>query len=1073
MRPLSWRNLRFVDALMLTSVPLLVALWLVVASVVDYHGRIQFDDYWTRGASVNGLFEARVHAALSLPRALVHDHRITWESRDPSLLNLHVQGKQWDRMWEDPQEGWGQWVGGSLSYGGTVMPVDVRKRGDNSIHFTTPKRTLTVKTPRTEFFKEYRQFGLSVKDVLTATVASGMADRFDLMAPRTTAVPVFLNNRFAGMYRFLEVIDESFLRPLPRMPGNIYRGDAAERGDYFKGLPRGVFQNPYIWDRVSFNDRPSGPGQQLQAFIADVNGTTFEDHLSLMGRVERPELARLMAYYLIMGDPWHADAIHNQFWYEDPSSGLLHPIPWDVRIMELGRNNQRLNPFLQAALRDPYLVDLVLQEVRAYLDAGIEASADSMATALERRFHDEFEFDRLRRGLVPDVGTAGEIRRIVAGNAALLRQWMADDTIAVSISPSAGLTILDIATRGRVGADLAGFSAAGATAPRLYEDRNGNGVLDPADSGVAVTCSQAAGGQDCILRRPEALFPGWDAGGVGIHRGTVHYRFFLTGERRQVVPTLRNRITGAEAAVVPLQPGAVLARTRSFSPWDFPVRAARSHRLSGSIRLDSTLKIAEGDTLIIAPGTDIRLGPDASILSRGLVIARGTAERPIRIRQGDAPHPWGAFSLQGHGADRSELAWVEITGGGGALLDGIEYTGMVNLHRVDGVRLTHVLMADNVRSDDTFHALHASFVLSDSRVLRGNSDAIDLDLSTGEISRNLIERAGGDGIDLMTSTPRIFDNRIVDSHDKGISVGEASAPVIFNNVIAGCARGIEVKDLSRPLILNNTLERNGIGIYQDRKNWRYGGGGWGLIANTIIRGGGADLRSDPYSRVTLAGGVELDSVIGPGGSVLHQEEPKAAPELSWLYRSLGLAAPDGTPGTVARWTPAEAVPPRWGGTFEDDFTSPSDGWTGTGFVNRLEKRNATLVMSVERDAGAIALPVGMDLRNAESPATAVLELATSDITSAEVTFLSPQGDVTRPLPLSSDPALFQLAVVPLPPRQYTGIRISARPRPRIERVVSGGVLDLKPGRLFLHQWQVYPPERELPAPRTVAAGNSP
>jgi hypothetical protein len=168
----------------------------------------------------------------------------------------------------------------------------------------------------------------------------------------------------------------------------------------------------------------------------------------------------------------------------------------------------------------------------------------------------------------------------------------------------------------------------------------------------------------------------------------------------------------------------------------------------------------------------------------------------------------------------------------------------------------------------------------------------------------------------------------------------------------------------------------------------------------------------------------------------------------------------------------EAVPARWSGAFEDDFVSPSDGWTFSGFVNRLEKRHATLVMSVERDEGSIALPVAMDLRNAESPATAVLELATSDITSAEVTFVSPQGDVTRPLPLSSDPALFQVAVVSLPPREYTGIRIAARPRPRIERVVSGGVVDLKPGRLYLHQWQVYPPERELPAPTTVAAGNS-
>jgi hypothetical protein len=40
------------------------------------------------------------------------------------------------------------------------------------------------------------------------------------------------------------------------MPGNIFRADTAERGDYFKGLPREVFANPFIWDRAANNDRP-------------------------------------------------------------------------------------------------------------------------------------------------------------------------------------------------------------------------------------------------------------------------------------------------------------------------------------------------------------------------------------------------------------------------------------------------------------------------------------------------------------------------------------------------------------------------------------------------------------------------------------------------------------------------------------------------------------------------------------------------------------------------------------------------------------------------------------------------
>ena len=44
-----------------------------------------------------------------------------------------------------------------------------------------------------------------------------------------------------GLYRVLEVVDESLLRGHSRMPGNIFRLDARSRGEIFRGLdPRGA-----------------------------------------------------------------------------------------------------------------------------------------------------------------------------------------------------------------------------------------------------------------------------------------------------------------------------------------------------------------------------------------------------------------------------------------------------------------------------------------------------------------------------------------------------------------------------------------------------------------------------------------------------------------------------------------------------------------------------------------------------------------------------------------------------------------------------------------------------------------
>ena len=51
-----------------------------------------------------------------------------------------------------------------------------------------------------------------------------------------------------GYFIAKQVIDESLLRRHERLPGNIYRGDTAERGERFKGVERALFLNPSIWE---------------------------------------------------------------------------------------------------------------------------------------------------------------------------------------------------------------------------------------------------------------------------------------------------------------------------------------------------------------------------------------------------------------------------------------------------------------------------------------------------------------------------------------------------------------------------------------------------------------------------------------------------------------------------------------------------------------------------------------------------------------------------------------------------------------------------------------------------------
>ncbi len=1003
------------DVVLLTAPVVFVVVYLAVAAMLDFRRAVQFGDFWAESVTVDQQFAARAGALLALLPELNLKRHIRLEGDDPGQIRLQVSPALLDNAYRDPQLNWADWMEGDLvEAGNRLLPVHVHKRGDNSVHWLTEKRTLTVRTRREEFYKRYRSFGLSAKDVLPAYVANRLAQEFDLLAPTTTVVPVVLNHQYAGMFRFVEVVDESFLRPFDRMPGNIFRGDAAERGEYFKGLPRDLFANPYIWDRVAVSERPTGPDSgQLLLLLEDVNGTDFASHQRLINRLDRAELARLVAYLLLVGDPYHMDGVHNQLWYEDPSTALLHPIPWDIRLLPLvSATKQPLNQFLRAALRDPWLVDGILSELNRKLgDSSWVRLGDSLASAAWTRYHNEFAYDSLRDGLIPPLGNPGEVHRVLQENAGVLRGWLTSARVAF-----AGGNVLDFETRGYTGAELSGLEVSG-TGPAerlaLRMDRNLNGALDAEDPVVPGRWEGQAP-RRFIPSTPIPLLAAWSTAQPGLAPGTQHYRFFLVGapSAASVRPLLVNRYSHQPVAVEPWTPGGSIAASGAFSPWQYPTISGRLQRLSGAVHLTADLKLSASDTLIIEPGSVIRLDPDVSIISRGRIVATGTAARPIRLTRADATRPWGALALQGSGADSSRFSYVTFEWGGGALVDRIEYSGMVNVHRARGVVVEHAVFQDNLRSDDTFHALHADITLRDSRFLRANSDAVDLDISSGLIANNSFDATGGDAIDLMTSTPVIRGNLIRNSGDKGISIGEASSPLVFDNQIEGCQRGIEVKDRSDPIVLNNRLARNGVGIYEDRKNWRYGGGGWATVINTSLRDNTEPLRLDSYSRITISDDTVAGSLRGLGARPLASER------------------------------------------FEENFASATDGWSAAGGVTLLEKADAALEAAAERRPGMIGKRVEWEVRG--EPATLVLELASHQLDSAEVILVSPGGNLRRALPVSEDPAVFQLARIEVPPGRYTAILIALTPRPRIEkRVRDPGWTELKPGRFWLRGYDLY------------------
>jgi parallel beta-helix repeat protein len=676
----------------------------------------------------------------------------------------------------------------------------------------------------------------------------------------------------------------------------------------------------------------------------------------------------------------------------------------------------------------------------------IEQTAERLAVEAETRYHDAFEYDRHRGSLVPPVGTLEETLAIFRLNAQTLRQWLAEAEVAFTMGGDTSERVLDFETRGRVGVDLAALEGVtGTDRAVLHRDANLNGRLDSTDPVVPLRVE----GSTLVVEPPVALLPTWKAG-LTFEPERMAYRFFLSGTGDAPLrPRLVNRATGAAAAVVDLAK-APLASSSGWHPWGYPQPQVKVWNYAGDVRLTETVRIPAGDTLVVAPGTTLRLGPDVSLIARGRVQIEGTADRPIRVLPLEAGRPWGTFSVLGEGGNGSVVRHAEFVEGGGGLVDRIEYIGMVNIHGARQVTFDSVVFLRNRRCDDTFHVLNGDVTLVNSRFVEANSDAVDYDISSGEIRDNIFEGSGGDAIDLMTSTPLVAGNRIRNAGDKGISIGEASSPVVFGNLIEDSVIGVEIKDGSAPVLLNNEFRRNGIGLRSRLKNWRYGGSGFGLIANTRFEQNKEPLVLDTAARLTLTGVVGLEAT---------GVEPAPVP-LEWLYRRVGLEAGPpqiGLPAASRRVTP---VPPLSELRFVEDFASRTDGWVAGPRVTELQKHDDVLRAGVEGGAGDITREVDWDLSAAGG--VLVLEIAGQSAQRVSVTVSGRKQTVRTSATVAADPSRFSLVEIPLDADVYDRVSLVLDPMPGLGAIQRDtGLSVARAGRLFVRAVALYP--RGVPA----------
>ncbi|MBL8842258.1 MAG: CotH kinase family protein [Planctomycetes bacterium] len=747
---------------------------------------------------------------------------------------------------------------------GELLEVDATWRGQRMDNYFYARRSWKLRTKKREFVGGQRVLNLTpLEDRLASLVTFDLARSRGLPAPRTRLVHLYVNLEDEGVYLLEEQVDESFLRRVGEMPGDLFYGEL-----FVPDVPPhaswDLSWNPYLWEKQArWNKYPESWRPWLSDLL-DAAADPSPAGLDALDEILDPSFALYYAILSYFGDQ-HVDLSHNQKIGLDLLAGKLSGYLWNPLLnMPAGQGVETTASrlFLRLA-QDPRFLDRVARLVSEQLAA--EETPRVQLAALDRAER------ALRRAQVPvdrwlEVAFRG-MRRKVEERHATVRQQHAIAEVAYEVGAAKeGVVPLELHATAVASLRLTALDfEAPPAALALFEDRDFDGAIGPGDREVATrleghrlvvddAAALLAVGRDFTASYQQRPSEGQDT--FSQHREFTRLAALRSPFLLRVGAAPLPRLLGIEAERT-VGSGAVAAHegpphgfiaTESVHPWRRAAPPAPQQlEWSGTVELRQTLRLEPRDSLAIAPGSVVRMGPGVSLQLHSRV-----EWRDVRFERLDPARPFGVVALQGHGCDGSVLDGVTITGGSEATVGYLYYSGMFSAHLVDRLVVRDSAFSANLLGDDTVRLGKCHDVVFERvRVEDAIADAIDFDLCTGVVRDVTVLRPLNDGFDMMTGRLTVERLQVEGAGDKGISIGEDSQPELVGCSFKGCVTGIGIKDGSDPRIVDTLIEGCATGVASYDKNWRYEGGGFGRLLRCTLRGNKVDVKLDADSTVTL------------------------------------------------------------------------------------------------------------------------------------------------------------------------------------------------------------------------------
>jgi hypothetical protein len=305
------------------------------------------------------------------------------------------------------------------------------------------------------------------------------------------------------------------------------------------------------------------------------------------------------------------------------------------------------------------------------------------------------------------------------------------------------------------------------------------------------------------------------------------YRLFFNAENCEMTGAtldLENLATGqtfrttvAAAEPTPAASAPVLKCVEQYQeepgyssphPWCLERQKFEGIRLGpGVIEINETRVFGAHQSVVIAPGTTLRMSKGASLIFYGHLEAIGTAERPIHLEP--MQQAWGGIALQGPAAAKSRLSYVTFAQGTHPDSSRVLWPGVVNIQDTSRVTVEHCQLIESPFANIGFHVADTRELdLQNTKVKDVAGDGIELKYSTATLDHLTVLKVGGDGIAVTGSQAVLKNAQILAANGNSISVGQVATFSLQDSLLAGAKCGMFVHE-------GATLEHARVLLYND------------------------------------------------------------------------------------------------------------------------------------------------------------------------------------------------------------------------------------------------------------------